>query len=120
MDLTLVGASFRPKDAKEVLASLTEGDIVQLIREPDNKYDPNAIQIHYEDIFIGYVAKHEAAEISDSIDEILRDDPSTTFRAKITAKPSRWSAVLSYDPEDAWTYENNEPRSDDPQSDGRG
>ena len=96
MDLTLVGASFRPKDAKEVLASLTEGDIVQLVCEPDNKYDPNAIQIHYDDHFIGFVAKHEAAVIAADMDEALADYPGEEFTATVTAKPSRYSAVLEY------------------------
>lgn len=96
MQLSLVGASFRPKDAKEVLASLDTDDIVQLVREPDNKYDPNAIQIHYDDTFIGYVAKHEAAMIADDIDEALSDDPGLELTAVITAKPSRWSAILEY------------------------
>lgn len=96
MNLTLVGASFRPKDAKDVLASLSEGDIVQLVREPDNKYDPNAIQIHYDDHFIGFVAKHEAAVIADEMDLALQEDPATYFEATITAKPSRWSAVMEY------------------------
>lgn len=93
MDLTLVGASFRPKDAKEILASLTEGDIVQLVREPDNAYDANAIQIHYDGHFIGFVAKHEAAIIAPDMDE----DGSDSFLATVIAKPSRWSAVLSYE-----------------------
>lgn len=93
MQLTLVGASFRPKDAKEVLAALNEGDIVQLVREPGNAYDPNAIQIHYEDHFIGFVAKHEAAVIAPDMDE----DGYDSFPATIVAKPSRWSAVLDYE-----------------------
>jgi hypothetical protein len=97
MQLTLVGASFRPKDAKEVLASLTEGDIVQLVREPDNQYDANAIQIHYDDAFIGFVAKHEAAVIAPDMDEALADEPEYQFSAIIEAKPSRWSAILTYE-----------------------
>ena len=93
MDLTLVGAKFRPAEARECLASLVEGDQVELRREPDNRFDPNAIQIWCEYHFIGYVAKHEAAVIAPDMDE----DGSEYFEATISARPSRLSAVLSYD-----------------------
>lgn len=96
MQLTLVGASFRPKEAKEVLADLSEGDTVYLVREGDNRYDSNAIQIFAEpelQTHIGYVAKHEAAEIAEAMDDAGDDEP---YEAVIEAKPSRWSAILTY------------------------
>ncbi len=96
MQLTLVGVSFRPKEAKEIVAGLNEGDEVRLIRDPENKYDPNAIQVHVEDEFIGFVAKHEAAVIAPDLDEALSDDPEAVFTATVEAKPSRWSAILEY------------------------
>lgn len=47
---------------------LVEGQDLQLVPEPDNKYDPNAIKIMNGDIQLGYVPKKFSAEIVAAID----------------------------------------------------
>lgn len=94
MQLTLVGARFRPIEAREALADLGQGDEVLLIRDPSNPYDANAVQVwtSNEVHFIGFVAKAEAAEIAATLDE--NDGRGD---AVITDKPDRLSAILQYD-----------------------
>lgn len=57
---------------KSVLNDITEGDSLQLIPEPTNKFDPNAVQIYFDNsdkaAFIGFVPKKFSSEISASIE----------------------------------------------------
>jgi len=59
----LRGANFRPQPAKDKVLALESGDIVDLIPEPENPYDPNAIAVYYEDEHIGFVAKEVAVDL---------------------------------------------------------
>ncbi len=66
----LRGVSFRPIEAKMVVKDLEEGTALMLEREPDNKYDENAIKvIHPEsEEFIGFVQKEVACDIAPWMD----------------------------------------------------
>ena len=59
--------------AKTVLNKLTEGETLELVPEPENKFDPNAIAVKWtpgewvdepEFIMLGYVPKKFSAEVS--------------------------------------------------------
>ena len=45
------------------------GTVLRLEREPTNEYDPNAIKVFFEDTFIGYIERGQAAWISPELDE---------------------------------------------------
>jgi len=57
-----------------VIDEVMEGDRIQMVPEPQNKYDPNAIKLHYEsavwfegsdkEVMIGYVPGRISAEIA--------------------------------------------------------
>ncbi len=53
---------------KTILNDITEGDNLQLIPEPTNKSDPNAVQLHFDNstkaAFIGFVPKKFSSEVS--------------------------------------------------------
>lgn len=59
---------------KEALGLIKQGDILDMIPEPDNKYDANAVKLVFDtaqgrdgegqEIFIGYVPGKISAEIS--------------------------------------------------------
>lgn len=51
----IVGTKFRPKSAQEIAHNLRPGDEVQLVPEPENPYDENAIKVLAEGEHIGYV-----------------------------------------------------------------
>ena len=53
---------------KSILHDITKGDNLMLDPEPTNKYDPNAVQIHFNNsdkaAFLGFVPKKFSSEIS--------------------------------------------------------
>jgi hypothetical protein len=76
----IVGAHFRPSEAKAVHNSLTIGDEVSLLAEPDNKYDPNAVQVLVDDVHVGYVARINNYEIADYLNDGGDDYTATVNR----------------------------------------
>jgi len=53
-------------DLDKCIRSINEGDELQLVPEPDNSYDPNAVKIMKDDIMLGYVpAKFSASVAAD-------------------------------------------------------
>jgi len=66
MEFYIAGVKFH--QYKDVLNDVSEGNVLQLIPEPTNKYDPNAVQIHFDNgdksAFIGFVPKKFSSEIS--------------------------------------------------------
>ena len=67
-NVAVVGMHFRGQEAKDAAANLPIGTELKLVREPDNKYDYNALQVFLEDQFLGYVEASQAAWISPHID----------------------------------------------------
>lgn len=53
--VALVGTKFRGPEMVALLASLPQGEPLTLVREPDNKFDPFAVQVWARDQHIGYV-----------------------------------------------------------------
>lgn len=53
----LMGANFRPADAKDALRAAAIGDLVTLVPDGDNEYDPFAIEVHLEDHHIGFLPR---------------------------------------------------------------
>lgn len=63
---------FRPPSVYALLQTLEDGSVFELVPEPENKFDPNAVKIMYfdgiEDIHIGYVPKNFSAEVSAALE----------------------------------------------------
>lgn len=57
MTVTMVGATFRPAEAKNIVRNLSIGDRVKLIADPDNEYDSTAVAVYSDDIHIGFIPK---------------------------------------------------------------
>ena len=68
VEFAIAGAKFRPNDAKATLLAAQEGDKVSLIPEPTNPYDPNAIQVHIDGQFVGFVPKVQTEDVQPLID----------------------------------------------------
>lgn len=67
--ITLAGANFRPKEAKDYIkADLHPGSVCTLEREPDNPYDSNAVKIICDGVFIGYVPRTDNAVLAMALD----------------------------------------------------
>ncbi|WP_343031819.1 HIRAN domain-containing protein [Secundilactobacillus folii] len=52
-------AGFGYADGLDVIDNLTLGQPVQLVLEPDNPYDPQAIAIYFKDVKLGYVPRYQ-------------------------------------------------------------
>ena len=64
----VVGTCFRG-DPFELTAGLKEGDVLKLVREPQNRYDPRAIKVLNQDgMHIGYVPRIKNEVISNLMD----------------------------------------------------
>jgi hypothetical protein len=61
----LRGNHFRPASAKAIYNSLEFDEAIDLIPEPENPYDSNAVMAHARGEHIAYVGKEFAAEIFD-------------------------------------------------------
>ena len=66
MKFYIAGVKFH--SYKSILNDITEGDNLMLVPEPTNKFDPNAVQIHFDNsakaAFIGFVPKKFSSEVS--------------------------------------------------------
>jgi hypothetical protein len=72
-------AGFAYYDGLAIAQQLKIGQTVQLIAEPDNPYDPQAIAIYYHNTKIGYVPKDH----NDLLSRLLYFGYQTIFEAHI-------------------------------------
>lgn len=91
LQVTMVGASFRPASAKEIIKGLSIGDDVKLVADPHNQYDATAVACYYDDVHIGFVPK----ESNSAIFHFLMDDNELTGR--IIAFESTLKPILEID-----------------------
>lgn len=64
----MVGAHFRPQEAKDIIKSLEVGDVLTLRRDPENAYDNFAVACDYQDEFLGFIPKEHNFEIATALD----------------------------------------------------
>jgi len=62
----IAGVKFH--DLHKVINEITEGDEFDLVAEPTNKYDSNAVQLIFNRTMCGYVPKTFSSEISAALD----------------------------------------------------
>ena len=71
--LTLVGTRFLGPDAVKVVKAMKTGDVVQLVRDPQNAHDSNAVKVlaagpRLHGAHIGFIKATEAARLSQRMD----------------------------------------------------
>lgn len=79
-------AGFQYHSGKKLWNEMKVGDALELVREPDNPYDPKAIRVDWRGHKLGYVPRRENADIARLMDN----------GAKLEARISR--LVESRDP----------------------
>ena len=57
-------AGFRHYDGGDVLRDLKPGDRLELVREPDNPYDANAVRVEWRGVKLGYVPRRDNAAVA--------------------------------------------------------
>jgi hypothetical protein len=86
----LAGLKFRPKEVKARVAELagTKGEFFSLLREPDNRFDPNAVIItDHDGTNLGYVQAFAARNIAQSLDDGHRWTAELTGRVNDNGEP---------------------------------
>lgn len=64
----LVGTAFKGAAAKSAIALMRPGDAVQLVREPNNQFDPLAVACHYRGLHVGYIPRQANPAIARALD----------------------------------------------------
>jgi predicted O-linked N-acetylglucosamine transferase (SPINDLY family) len=88
LQVTMVGATFRPAQAKDIVRALGIGDRVQLRADPDNEYDTTAVAVYSDDVHIGFVPK----ESNSALFAVLMD--GAEISAEIVAFENSLKPVL--------------------------
>lgn len=71
IELKVVGVTFKNDDGssrKDLILAMTDQSPVMLEREPNNKYDPNAIKVLTDGGQIGYIGKDYSAILAEYMD----------------------------------------------------
>ena len=66
MNYSIVGMNHRKAEA--FVAALKPGAEVTLAREPDNKFDKNAVMVWIDGVHVGYIPKNQNAALAAQID----------------------------------------------------
>lgn len=61
-------AGFRYHEAPYVFSELHIGDRLDLVREPDNPHDPNAVRVDWRGRSLGYIPRQENSAIAWAMD----------------------------------------------------
>ncbi len=96
----LVGVNFRPIEAQAAVSELEPGDIVHIIRDPENKFDPNAIKVYDTEVpesrqHLGFVAAKSKDEVALASEIAEFMDLDTWYKAKVIANAGTKSPLLS-------------------------
>jgi hypothetical protein len=60
----IAGVQFQKPGLQSCISSMNVGDELDLYPDPDNKFDPNAVQIWYKETLLGHVKRQFSAEIA--------------------------------------------------------
>jgi len=61
-------AGFRHYDGADVWRDLKPGDRLELVREPENPYDANAVRVEWRGVKLGYVPRRDNAAVARQLD----------------------------------------------------
>jgi hypothetical protein len=62
-------AGFRHYDGAEVWRDMRAGDRLELVREPHNPYDANAVRVEWRGRSLGYVPRRDNAAVARQLDQ---------------------------------------------------
>lgn len=83
-------AGFQYHQGKALWHEMKVGDRLDLIREPDNKYDARAVRVEWRGLKLGYVPRRENADISRLMDNGARIEAKIT---RLTESRDPWQRV---------------------------
>jgi hypothetical protein len=89
-------AGFTHYHGPENLEHLREGEIIQLVREPDNKYDAEAIALHWNGLKIGFIPARYNFTLARLIDIQIPELHAEITHIKTESAPWENVAVAIY------------------------
>lgn len=92
--VTMVGASFRPAEAKELVKALSLGDSVSLVPDGDNPYDDHAVQVCVDDVHVGFVPKTDNGPLFEAL------EAGAEYTAEVVGFENSLKPVIEIDVED--------------------
>lgn len=82
--VALVGTKYRGQEMVALLASLPQGEPLELRREVGNRYDANAVQVWARGHLIGYVPKTQNRDLALAMDTaVLKSLPELVVAGKL-------------------------------------
>lgn len=67
-EFPVVGVKYRGKEAQEAFRQAQPGEPVELVRDPGNPHDPNAIKVVYRGLHVGFVPARLARSLAKTMD----------------------------------------------------
>lgn len=84
-------AGFQFYDGKALWNEMKPGDMLTLVREPDNPHDANAVRVEWNGTKLGYIPRRENADVARQMD---RGAPVKARIVKLTEARNPWARVL--------------------------
>jgi len=78
-------AGFQYYEGKRLWKKLSMKDTLKLIREPDNPYDENAVEIYWKERKLGYLPRVENTAVAQMMDQ------GQEITARIKSKQKSWN-----------------------------
>lgn len=84
-------AGFQYYQGKQVWAEMREGDVLELVREPQNAYDQRAVRVEWHGIKLGYVPRRDNEAVARLLDRGNRLEARIT---RLSTSRNPWQRVL--------------------------
>lgn len=84
-------AGFQFYSGKALWDEMKVGDVLTLVREPDNPHDANAVRVEWNGHRLGYIPQRENADVARQMD---RGAPVKARIVKLTDARNPWQRVL--------------------------
>lgn len=84
-------AGFQYYQGKQVWAEMREGDVLELVREPQNAYDARAVRVEWHGIKLGYVPRRDNEAVARLLDRGNRLEARIT---RLSTSRNPWQRIL--------------------------
>jgi hypothetical protein len=84
-------AGFQYYQGKQVWAEMREGDVLELVREPQNAYDARAVRVEWRGVKLGYVPRRDNEAVARLLD---RGNPLEARITRLSTSRNPWQRIL--------------------------
>jgi len=84
----IVGMKHRGTEAESIVREAKNGDQVRLVRDPENRFDPNAVMVMIGVLHVGFIPAPMAARLAPSMDAHGKTEVVGRFAVTADRRPS--------------------------------